>query len=134
DVISPDLTTNDTTKQRSSGGLVPDNLYVESSIVVFAIAESPVAKGVIWAGTMDGLVQLTRDDGKTWTNVTPNGAPKFAAISNIEPSKYDASTAYIAVDAHQMNYRDPLIHKTTDSGNSWNVISSGIPKPMFSYV
>src|SRR5204863_2620174 len=134
EIISPDLTTNDTIKQRSSGGLVTDNLYVESSIVVFAISESPIARGVIWAGTMDGLVQLTRDDGKTWTNVTPNGAVKFAAISNIEPSKFDAGTAYISVDAHQMNDRDPYIYKTTDYGKSWKVISSGIPKSMFSYV
>src|SRR2546423_572818 len=134
EIISPDLTTNDTTKQRSSGGLVTDNLYVESSIVVFAISESPIARGVIWAGTMDGLVQLTRDDGKTWTNVTPNGSPKFAAISNIETSKYDASTAYIAVDAHQMNDRDPFIYKTTDYGKSWKAISSRIPKSTFSYV
>ena len=134
EVISPDLTTNDTTKQRSSGGLVTDNLYVESSIVVFAIAESPVAKGVIWAGTMDGLVRLTRDDGKTWTNVTPNGTIKFAAISNIEPSKFDAGTAYISVDAHQMNDRDPYIYKTADYGKSWRLISDGIPKSTFSYV
>jgi photosystem II stability/assembly factor-like uncharacterized protein len=134
EVISPDLTTNDTTKQRSSGGLVTDNLYVESSIVVFAIAESPTAKGVIWAGTMDGLVQLTRDDGKTWTNVTPNGVIKFAAVSNVEPSKFDAGTAYISVDAHQMNDRDPYIYKTTDYGKSWRLISGGIPKSTFSYV
>ena len=134
ETISPDLTTNDTTKQRSSGGLVTDNLYVESSIVVFAIAESPVAKGVIWAGTMDGLVQITRDDGKTWTNVTPNGTVKFAAVSNIEPSKFDAGTAYISVDAHQMNDRDPYIYKTSDYGKSWRLISGGIPKSTFSYV
>ena len=134
EVISPDLTTNDTTKQRSSGGLVTDNLYVESSIVVFAIAESPVAKGVIWAGTMDGLVQLTRDDGKTWTNVTPNGTVKFAAVSNVEPSRYDAGTAYVSVDAHQMNDRDPYIYKTTDYGKTWKLISGGIPKSTFSYV
>src|SRR5947209_4443099 len=134
DVISPDLTTNDTTKQRSSGGLVPDNLYVESSIVVFAIAESPVAKGAIWAGTMDGLVQLTRDDGKVWTNVTPNGAPKFAAISNIEPSRYDAGTAYVSVDAHQVNDRDPYIYKTSDYGKTWKLVSGGIPRSTFSYV
>jgi photosystem II stability/assembly factor-like uncharacterized protein len=134
EIISPDLTTNDTTKQRSSGGLVTDNLYVESSIVVFAIAESPVARGVIWAGTMDGLVQLTRDDGKTWTNVTPNGSPKFAAISNVEPSRFDAATAYISVDAHQMNERDPYIYKTTDYGKTWKLISGGIPKSTFSYV
>ena len=134
EVISPDLTTNDTTKQRSSGGLVVDNLYVESSIVVFAIAESPLAKGTIWAGTMDGLVQLTRDDGKSWMNVTPNGLVRFAAISNIEPSKYDPGSAYISVDAHQMNDRDPYIYKTTDYGKSWKLISGGIPKSTFSYV
>jgi hypothetical protein len=79
-------------------------------------------------------VQLTRDDGKSWTNVTPNGSPKFATVSNIEPSKYDPATAYVAVDAHQMNDRDPYIYKTADYGKTWKLISGGIPKSVFSYV
>jgi photosystem II stability/assembly factor-like uncharacterized protein len=135
-LISPDLSTNDTTKQQSSGGLVIDNLFVENVTVLFAIAESPVQKDLIWAGTMDGLLHLTRDGGKTWTNLTANvpGLPKWSTISNIEPSKYDAGTAYIAVDAHLINDRDPYIYRTTDFGRTWTRISGDIPKSVFSYV
>jgi photosystem II stability/assembly factor-like uncharacterized protein len=120
-LISPDLSTNDSTKQQSSGGVVIDNLFVENVTVLFAIAESPLVKDLIWAGTMDGLLHLTRDGGKTWTNVTANmpGVPKWSTMSAIEPSKYDAGTAYVAVDAHLINDRDPYIYKTTDYGKSW---------------
>jgi photosystem II stability/assembly factor-like uncharacterized protein len=135
-LISPDLSTNDTTKQQSSGGLVTDNLFVENVTVLFAIAESPVQKDLIWAGTMDGLLHLTRDGGKSWTNLTANvpGLPKWSTISNIEPSKYDAGTAYISVDAHLVNDRDPYIYRTTDFGRTWTRISGDIPKSVFSYV
>ncbi len=135
-LISPDLSTNDSTKQRSSGGLVIDNLFVENVTVLFAIAESPVQKDLIWAGTMDGLLHVTRDGGKSWTNLTANvpGLPKWSTISNIEPSKYDAGTAYIAVDAHLINDRDPYIFRTTDFGRTWTRISTDIPKSVFSYV
>ena len=135
-IISPDLSTNDSTKQRSSGGLVTDNLFVENVTVLFAIAESPLQKDLIWAGTMDGLVHVTRDGGKTWTNLTANvpGLPKWSTISGIEPSKYDAGTAYIAVDAHLVNDRDPYIYRTADYGRTWTRISGDIPKSVFSYV
>ena len=135
-IISPDLSTNDSTKQGSSGGLVTDNLFVENVTVLFAIAESPVQKDLIWAGTMDGLLHVTRDGGKTWTNLTANvpGLPKWSTISGIEPSKYDAGSAYIAVDAHLINDRDPYIYRTTDFGRTWTRISSDIPKSVFSYV
>jgi photosystem II stability/assembly factor-like uncharacterized protein len=135
-LISPDLSTNDTTKQRSSGGLVTDNLFVENVTVLFAIAESPLQKDLIWAGTMDGRLHLTRDGGKTWTNLTANvpGLPKWSTISNIEPSKYDAATAYISVDAHLINDRDPYIFRTTDFGRTWTRISGDIPRSVFSYV
>ncbi len=135
-IISPDLSTNDTTKQQSSGGLVTDNLFVENVTVLFAIAESPVQKDLIWAGTMDGLVHVTRDGGKTWTNLTANvpSLPKWSTITNIEPSKYDAGTAYMAVDAHLINDRDPYIYRTTDYGRTWVRINSDIPKSVFSYV
>jgi hypothetical protein len=85
---------------------------------------------------MDGLVHLTRDGGTTWTNVTANvpGLPKWSTISNIEPSKYDAGTAYMSVDAHLINDRDPYIYRTTDYGRTWTRISSDIPKSVFSYV
>ncbi|MDB4906176.1 MAG: repeat-containing glycosyl hydrolase [Gemmatimonadetes bacterium] len=133
--ISPDLTRNDKSRQVRSGGLTPDNIGVEYAGVVFAIAESRLEKGLIWAGTNDGLVQLTRDDGRTWTNVTKNipGMPEWGTVSNIEPSRYAAGTAYLTVDAHQVNNRDPWIYRTTDYGRTFTLIVNGIPKSPLSY-
>ena len=133
--ISPDLTRNDKSKQTISGGLTPDNIGVEYGDVVFAIAESPITKGEIWAGTNDGLVQLTRDGGKSWTNVTANipGMPAWMTVSNIEPSRYADGTAYITVDGHQANNRDPWVYRTTDFGKTWTLIVKGIPKSPLSY-
>jgi photosystem II stability/assembly factor-like uncharacterized protein len=135
-VISPDLTRNDKSKQGFSGGLTGDNIGVEYVDVVFALAESPKEAGLIWAGTNDGLVQITRDGGKSWTNVTANipGMPEWGTISNIEASRYDAGTAYISVDFHQVNNRDPFIYKTADYGKTWSRITDGIPHSMLSYV
>jgi photosystem II stability/assembly factor-like uncharacterized protein len=135
DVISPDLSTNDKTRQQFSGGLTGDNIGVEYAFAVMAIAESRLERGVIWAGTNDGQVQLTRDNGKTWVNVTKNipDLPPWGTVGNIEPSKYDAGTAYLTVDLHQVNNRDPFVYKTTDYGNSWRAITNGIPKSMLSY-
>ncbi len=118
EVISPDLTLNDKSRMGSSGGLTPDNIGVEYAGVVYGIAESPREKGLIWAGTNDGLVQLTRDNGKTWTNVTKNlpGLPAWGSVRSIAPSRYDAGTAYLTVDFHQMNNRDPFVYRTTDYG------------------
>jgi photosystem II stability/assembly factor-like uncharacterized protein len=134
-VISPDLTLNDKSKQQISGGLTPDNIGVEYADVVFAIAESPLKAGVIWAGTNDGVVQVTRDGGKTWTNVTANipGMPSWGTVSNIEPSRYDTATAYITVDAHQANNRDSFVYKTADYGRSWKPIVNGIARSPMSY-
>ncbi len=134
-VISPDLTRNDRSKMKSSGGLTPDNIGVEYSGVVYGIAESPKEKGLIWIGTNDGLVQLTRDDGATWTNVTSNvpGIPGWGSVRSIAPSKWDGATAYIAVDAHQENDRDPHVYRTNDYGKTWTKIVSGIPKSNLSY-
>lgn len=134
-VISPDLTLNDKSRQGFSGGLTGDNIGVEYAGVVMAIAESPKQAGVIWAGTNDGLVQITRDGGKNWTNVTKN-IPNMLAwgtVSNIEASRYSAGTAYLTVDGHQVNNRDPFIYKTTDFGQTWKAITSGIPHSMLSY-
>ena len=109
-VISPDLTLNDKTRQQISGGLTPDNIGVEYTGVVFALAESALEKGLLWAGTNDGQVQITRDGGASWTNVTSNlaGLPPWGTVSNIEPSRHAAGTAYLTVDLHQVNNRDPL--------------------------
>ena len=134
-VISPDLTRNDKTRQRQSGGLTPDNIGVEYAGVVFAIAESPLDRNVLYAGTNDGLVHVSRDGGATWTNVTASipGLVYWGTISSIEPSRYDAGTAYLTVDAHQVNNRDPWVYKTTDFGRSWRLITAGLPKTPVAY-
>jgi photosystem II stability/assembly factor-like uncharacterized protein len=133
--ISPDLTLNDKSKQQLSGGLTPDNIGVEYFNVIFAIAESPLKPGLLWVGTNDGLVHVSRDGGQTWTNVTPNipDLPPYGTISNIEPSRYDTGTAYISVDFHQVNGRDPYLYKTTDYGRTWRKITNGIPRSPLSY-
>jgi len=134
-IISPDLTRNDKSKMGISGGLTPDNIGVEYAGVVFSIAESPKEAGVIWAGTNDGLVQITRDGGKHWTNVTANipNLPEWGTVSNIEASRYAAGKAYITVDFHQMDNRDPFVYKTTDYGKTWTQITDGIPHSPLSY-
>ena len=134
-VISPDLTTGDKTKQGISGGLTPDNVGVEYAGVVFAIAESPKEKGVIWAGTNDGQVQVTRDAGGRWTNVTAAipGLPAWGTVSNIEPSRFDGGTAYLTVDLHQVNNRDPFVYKTTDYGRTWKSMTGDLPRSVHSY-
>ena len=135
EVISPDLTLNDRSRMGSSGGLTPDNIGVEYAGVVYGIAESTREKGLIWVGTNDGLVQLTRDGGKSWTNVTKNipNLPAWGSVRSIAPSRYDAATAYLTVDFHQVNNRDPYIYRTTDYGRSWKSITNGIPRSMLSY-
>lgn len=135
EVMSPDLTLNDRSRMGSSGGLTPDNIGVEYAGVVYAITESPLEKGTIWIGTNDGLVQLTRDDGKSWTNLTKNipGLPEWGSVRSIVSSKYDAATAYLTVDFHQMNNRDPFVYRTTDYGRTWKAITSGLPRNNLSY-
>ncbi len=134
-IISPDLTTNDKSKQGFSGGLTGDNIGVEYFSTLFAIAESPKEKGLIWAGSNDGLVHVTRDGGKNWTNVTKNipNLPPLGTVSNIEPSRFEPGSAYLTVDLHQVNNRDPFIYKTKDYGQTWTAITNGIPRSMLSY-
>lgn len=134
-MISPDLTLNRKDHQQSSGGVAIDNLMTFDGATLFAIEESSLAAGLIWVGTNDGQVQLTRDGGKTWNNVTANipNLPPWGTIANIEPSRYQAGTAYITVDLHQMGDFDPYIYKTADYGQSWTKISDGIPKSVHSF-
>jgi photosystem II stability/assembly factor-like uncharacterized protein len=134
--ISPDLTLHDPSMMGDSGGLTIDNLSVEYAGVVYSIAESPLAKGEIWAGTNDGLVQVTRDGGAHWANVTPGKAllPSKGTVDSVEPSPHERGTCYVAVDLHQVDNRYPFIFKTTDYGKTWKSISSDIPKSPFSYV
>jgi len=133
--ISPDLTRNDRSRMGSSGGLTPDNIGVEYAGVVFAIAESPISRGQIWAGTNDGLIQVTRNGGQSWSDVTPKiaGMPEWGTVSNIVASRWDSSTAYATIDGHQVNDRDPWVVKTTDAGATWSLIVGGIPKTPLSY-
>jgi photosystem II stability/assembly factor-like uncharacterized protein len=129
--ISPDLTTDDPEKQRSSGGeVVVDNTAAEFHCTILTIAESPVTAGVIWAGTDDGNIQVTRDGGKTWTNVKDNvsGLPAFTWIGKIDASRFDAGTAYVAADHHRSDDFRPYAFKTTDFGKTWTSIGTGLPK------
>jgi photosystem II stability/assembly factor-like uncharacterized protein len=126
--ISPDLTRNDKSKQKPSGGdITLDITSVEYYDTVFALAESPLQKGMLWAGTDDGLIHLTRDDGKNWENVTPRDMPEWSMVSIIEASPHDAGTAYAAIDSHKLDDFNPFIYKTHDFGKTWTLINSGIP-------
>ena len=130
--ISPDLTRNDKSKQKVSGGdITLDDSGTEYYDTIFALAESPLKKGQLWVGTDDGLIQLTQDEGKTWTNITPKDMPEWSRISQIDASPFDAGTAYIAVDRHQFDDLKPYIYKTSDSGKTWTKLGTGIPDNTF---
>jgi photosystem II stability/assembly factor-like uncharacterized protein len=133
--ISPDLTRNDKSKQQASGGpITKDITSVEYYDTIFAIAESPISKGMIWVGTDDGLIQLTRDGGGSWANVSPRDMPTWSTISLIEPSRYDANTAYVAVDRHRLDDLRPYIFMTGDGGKTWRRIDAGLPDGSFVHV
>src|SRR6201997_4307192 len=130
--ISPDLTKNDKSKQKVSGGdITLDDSGTEYYDTIFALAESPITKGLLWVGTDDGLIQLTQDEGKTWTNVTPKDMPEWSRISQIDASAFDAGTAYVAVDRHQFDDLKPYIYKTSDYGKTWSKLGNGIPETTF---
>ncbi len=134
EAISPDLTRNDKSKQTWTGGpITGDNTGVETYCTVFAIAESPKQKGLIWAGSDDGLVHVTTDDGKNWKNVTAAmpGFPEWGTVSIIEPSPFDANTAYVVVDAHRLDNLRPYLYRTTDLGKSWKRLDSSLPQTVY---
>ncbi|PYP84037.1 MAG: glycosyl hydrolase [Candidatus Angelobacter sp. Gp1-AA117] len=127
--ISPDLTRNDKSKQKPSGGPITlDITSVEYYDTIFAAAESPQKKDMLWVGSDDGLVHLSTNGGGNWSNVTPKDLPEWSMISVIEPSHYDAGTAYIAVDRHKLDDVRPFIYRTRDSGKTWTMIANGIPE------
>lgn len=128
EIISPDLTTNDKTKQEqeNSGGLSMDNSGAENHTTIFTIAESPLDENIVWVGTDDGNVQVTTDGGKTWTNTVANvaGLPKNTWTYHIEASSHDKSTAYAVFEGHAHGDMNPYVYKTTDLGKSWaNIIT-----------
>src|SRR4029079_6225613 len=143
EAISKDLTRNDKQKQQWSGGpITGDNTGVEVYGTIFALAESPEQKGLLWVGMAesptqkvllwvgsdDGLVHISKDDGKTWQNVTPNipGMPDWGTVCCIEASPHDAGTAYVVVRNHRMDDYKPYVWKTTDSGKKWTAITEGL--------
>jgi photosystem II stability/assembly factor-like uncharacterized protein len=132
EAISPDLTRNDKSKQQPSGGPITiDDTGTEYYDTVFAIAPSPLAKGLIWVGSDDGLIHITHDEGKAWTNVTPKDLPEWSRVSLIEASPHDAATAYLAIDRHQNDDLHPYIYKTNDYGKTWARITTGLPDNVF---
>ena len=127
-LVSPDLTLDDSTKQTVSGGLTPDNIAVEYANVIYAFDESPLREGLFWAGTNDGLVHISRDGGETWQNVTANipGLPPLGTVRNIDASKWNEGAAYLTVDFHQVGDFAPYVYKTKNYGQSWTKIVNGI--------
>jgi photosystem II stability/assembly factor-like uncharacterized protein len=133
--ISPDLTRNDPATLGPSGGpITRDQTSVEYYGTVFTIAESPLEKGVIWGGSDDGLVHVTRNGGTTWTNVTPKGIPEWMRMSMIEASSHSKGTAYLAGNRFQLNDFQPYLFKTTDYGQTWVRITTGITPTEFTRV
>ena len=128
DRISPDLSTNDPQKQKQeeSGGVTVDNSAAEMHTTIYSISESPKQAGQIWVGTDDGNLQLTRDAGKSWTNVVRNvkGVPEHAWVSWVQAGNFDAGTAYAAFDRHTFGDMSPYIYTTTDYGKTWSALVS----------
>jgi hypothetical protein len=135
ELLSPDLTRNDPSKLKSSGGpITQDNTSVEYYATIFAAAESPIKEGLLWTGSDDGLVHISQDGGKNWENVTPKGMPEWMMINSVEPSVYDAGTCYIAGTKYKTGDFAPYLYITTDYGKTWKKITNGIPAEHFTRV
>ncbi|GGG39946.1 hypothetical protein GCM10011414_06760 [Croceivirga lutea] len=135
ELLSDDLTRNDPDKLVSSGGpITQDNTGVEYYCTIFAANESPLKEGLLWVGSDDGLVHLTKDGGKTWENVTPTGMPEWMMINSVEPSAFDEGTCYVAGTRYKLGDFTPYLYKTTDYGKSWTKITSGIESEHFTRV
>jgi photosystem II stability/assembly factor-like uncharacterized protein len=133
--ISGDLTRNDRSKQGPAGGeITKDNSGVEYYDTIFTVAESPLEPGLIWAGSDDGLVHVTRDGGRQWTNVTPKGIPEWIQINSIEASPHDAQTAFVAATMYKWDDFRPYLFVTHDTGKTWAAINRGIPDHSFTRV
>jgi photosystem II stability/assembly factor-like uncharacterized protein len=135
EVFSPDLTRNDVSKLGSSGGpITKDNTSVEYYATIFTAAESPLKKGVIWAGSDDGLVHVTQDNGVSWQNITPPLMPEWLQINSIEASPFDPAEAYFAATGYKTGDYEPYLYKTKDYGKTWTKITSGIAEEHFTRV
>ncbi|WP_210486811.1 WD40/YVTN/BNR-like repeat-containing protein [Rufibacter aurantiacus] len=135
EVISPDLTRNDKSKLGPSGGpITKDNTSVEYYGTIFAAMESPAEEGVIWTGSDDGLVHVTRDAGKTWKNVTPKALPEWSMINSVEPHPTQKGVMYLAATLYKTGDFQPLLFKTSDYGKTWTKITNGIPATHFTRV
>jgi photosystem II stability/assembly factor-like uncharacterized protein len=137
EIISPDLTRNDKSKQGPSGGpLTKDNTSIEYYDTIFTVMESPVQAGTIWVGADDGLVNVTRDGGKNWTNVTPpkDMMPEWIQINSLDASPFEAGTAYVAATMYKYDDYKPYLYKTADYGKTWKKITNGIPDGAFTRV
>ncbi|HEX5886090.1 MAG TPA: hypothetical protein VFY67_16225, partial [Pyrinomonadaceae bacterium] len=136
-VISPDLTRNDKTKQGASGGpITKDNTSVEYYATIFAAMESPVQAGTIWTGSDDGLIHISRDGGSNWSNVTPPGSimPEWIQINSIDASPHDPATLYVAGTMYKWDDNRPYLYRTSDYGKTWKKITNGIPDTAFTRV
>jgi photosystem II stability/assembly factor-like uncharacterized protein len=130
EIISPDLSTNDPEKQKNSGGpITPENTGAEIHCTIITISESPVVPGIIWCGTDDGNVQLTRDGGRTWKNVVENipDLPPYTWCSRIEASHFDPGTAFAAFDGHRTDDYETYVYKTSDYGETWTSLKGNLP-------
>ena len=135
EAISPDLTRNDVTKQGPSGGPIGrDSTGVEHYCTIFAFAESPFEQRLLWAGSDDGLVHISRDGGETWENVTPEELPEWSTVSIIEASPHDPATAYLAAIRYRHDDFSPYLYKTNDFGKTWVSIAGDIPETEFTRV
>ena len=135
EVLSGDLTRNDPTKLVSSGGpITQDNTSVEYYCTIFAANESPLKEGILWVGSDDGLIHVSKDSGATWDNVTPTNMPEWNMINSIEPSYFDEGTCYVAATRYKLGDFQPYLYKTTDYGKSWTKITNGIPAEHFTRV
>lgn len=133
--ISPDLTTNDKSRQKSSGGpITQDNTSVEYYCTIFAACESPRERGLIWTGSDDGLVQVTRDGGKTWSNVTPPDMPKWCMVNCLEPDPFRDGGVYVAATSYKSGDYRPYLFHTADYGKTWRKIVNGIDPEHFTRV
>jgi photosystem II stability/assembly factor-like uncharacterized protein len=133
--ISPDLTRDDKSKQQPSGGpITKDNTSVEYYCTIFAAAESPIAKGVLWCGSDDGLLHVSKDGGGSWAKVTPPDLPEWGQINSVEPHPSEKGGLYVAATRYKSDDFRPYLYRTTDFGKSWKKIVAGIPAQHFTRV